>query len=64
VATGSATRESQYPQARSPLLRSYALGWADSHIGLGQDTVREATRVEYKRLLTFATYRRRSGSVN
>lgn len=55
MATGSATRKPQHQQQRSPLLRSYALGWADSHIGLGQDTVREATRVEYKRLLiTFA----------
>lgn len=57
MATGSATRKPQHPQARSPLLRSYALGWADSHIGLGQDTVREATRVEYKRLLTTFAFR-------
>jgi hypothetical protein len=38
-----------------PQLRSYALAWVDSHSGLGHDTVRERTRVEYKRLLiTFA----------
>jgi integrase len=55
VATGSATRRPQHSPERNPLLRSYALGWVDSHIGLGQNTVREATRVEYKRLLaTFA----------
>lgn len=38
------------------MLRSYALAWADSHIGL-EDTVREATRVEYKRLLTTFAFR-------
>lgn len=55
MATGSATGKAQHSRQRSPPLRSYALGWADSHIGLGKDTVREATRVEYKRLLiTFA----------
>jgi hypothetical protein len=50
----SATR---HPQERRPLLRSYALGWIDSHIRLGQDAVREATRVEYKRLLTTFAFR-------
>jgi integrase len=55
VAPGSETRKPQQEQRLGPQLRSYALNWADSHIGLGQDTVREATRVEYKRLLsTFA----------
>lgn len=38
-----------------PQLHGYALAWVDSHSGLGHDTVREPTRVEYKRLLiTFA----------
>jgi integrase len=53
VAPGSETWKPQ--QQLGPQLLSYALNWADSHIGLGQDTVREATRVEYRRLLsTFA----------
>jgi integrase len=55
VAPGSPTGEPQQEQQLGPQLRDYALNWADSHIGWGQDTIREATRVEYKRLLvTFA----------
>lgn len=48
--------EARKPQQQlDPQLRSYALNWADSRVGLGRDTVREATRVEYRRLLsTFA----------
>lgn len=49
-------RDAEARAARlGPCLRSYALAWVDSHGGLGHDTVREPTRVEYKRLLiTFA----------
>lgn len=38
-----------------PTLHAYALAWVGAHRGLGHDTVSEATRREYRRLLiTFA----------
>ena len=50
------TRDAEsHAEQLGPCLRGYALAWVDSHVGLGHDTVREPTRVEYKRLLiTFA----------
>lgn len=42
-------------EREGPTLHAYALAWVGAHRGLGHDTVSEATRSEYRRLLiTFA----------
>jgi hypothetical protein len=44
-------------ERRGPTLHSYALAWPDRYAGSGRDSLREATRREYGRLLTTFAFR-------
>jgi hypothetical protein len=44
-------------ERRGPRLHSYALSWLDRYAGSGRDSLRDATRREYRRLLTTFAFR-------